>query len=85
MERNWTPTDHFSHPAGRIPPPWQHPDPPDWYTQPAHHSVRDHAQILAATENLVPFSKAQPEIFKTDQLRPAKDLKVLARDYAVSD
>ncbi len=32
----------------------------------------------------MPFSKAQPEIFKVDQLKPVKDLKLLIRDYLVS-
>ena len=36
-----------------------------------------------AAENLVPYSKTQPQIFKTGQLTPVKDLKVLIKDYAV--
>ena len=36
-----------------------------------------------ATENLVPYSKTDPSIFKTGQLTPVKDLKLLVRDYAV--
>lgn len=36
-----------------------------------------------ATENLVVYSKTQPQIFKTGQLTPIKDLKVLVKDYAV--
>ena len=42
------------------------------------------AHTPAATENLVPYSKAQPGIFKTGQCTPVKDLKLLVRDYAVS-
>lgn len=38
---------------------------------------------IVATENLVPYSKTQPQIFKTGQLTPVKDLKVLVKDYAV--
>ncbi|EHL02235.1 putative FAM203 family protein [Glarea lozoyensis 74030] len=34
-----------------------------------------------AVENLVPFSLSQPAIFKTNQLLPVKDLKLLVRDY----
>ncbi|TVY31342.1 Protein HGH1-like protein, partial [Lachnellula occidentalis] len=34
-----------------------------------------------AVENLVPFSLSQPEIFKTNELLPIKDLKLLVRDY----
>lgn len=36
-----------------------------------------------ATENLVVYSKTQPQVFKTGQLTPVKDLKVLVKDYAV--
>lgn len=35
----------------------------------------------AACENLVGYSKAQPALFKANQLEPIKDLKLLARDY----
>ncbi|CZR64151.1 related to FAM203 family protein C1020.12c [Phialocephala subalpina] len=34
-----------------------------------------------AVENLVPYSLSQPAIFKTNQLLPIKDLKMLVRDY----
>ncbi|KAL9585386.1 MAG: hypothetical protein Q9212_001568, partial [Teloschistes hypoglaucus] len=34
-----------------------------------------------AVENLVPYSKTQPSIFKTAQLTPIKDLKLLVKDY----
>ncbi|TVY80559.1 Protein HGH1-like protein [Lachnellula suecica] len=34
-----------------------------------------------AVENLVPFSLSQPAIFKTNELLPIKDLKLLVRDY----
>ena len=69
--------------ARRVPPPWQYPNSSDWYAQMS--STPEHnAYGLAATENLVPFSRAQPEIFKTDQLKPVNDLKVLVRDYSVS-
>jgi len=37
-----------------------------------------------AVENLVPYSVSQPAIFKTNQLLPIKDLKLLVRDYKVS-
>jgi hypothetical protein len=36
-----------------------------------------------AVENLVPYSVSQPAIFKTNQLLPIKDLKLLVRDYKV--
>ncbi|KAF2457867.1 DNA-binding protein-like protein HGH1 [Lineolata rhizophorae] len=35
----------------------------------------------AAAEHLVGYSKAQPSVFKTGQLTPVKDLKLLVRDY----
>jgi len=38
---------------------------------------------VVATENLVPYSETQPQIFKIGQLTPVKDLKVLVKDYAV--
>ncbi|KAL8931269.1 MAG: hypothetical protein Q9211_007096 [Gyalolechia sp. 1 TL-2023] len=34
-----------------------------------------------AAENLVSYSKTQPTIFKTGQLTPVKDLKLLVKDY----
>jgi hypothetical protein len=37
-----------------------------------------------AVENLVPYSLSQPAIFKTNQLQPITDLKLLVRDYKVS-
>ncbi|KAF2431225.1 DUF383-domain-containing protein [Tothia fuscella] len=45
-----------------------------------HHGNSQIRQI--ASENLVGFSTTQHAIFKTDQLLPIKDLKVLVRDYA---
>ena len=36
-----------------------------------------------AAENLVPFSEKEPSIFKSGQLTPLKDLKLLVKDYAV--
>ncbi|PHH60005.1 hypothetical protein CDD81_2209 [Ophiocordyceps australis] len=36
---------------------------------------------LAAAENLVPYSTAQPSIFKTGGLKPIKNLRVLVRDH----
>lgn len=39
--------------------------------------------MLAATENLVPYSKSFPSIFKSGQCTPIKDLKLLIKDYAV--
>lgn len=47
-------------------------------------SLEDSDYGTIATENLVPFSKMQPEIFKSGQLTPVRDLKLLIRDYAVS-
>ncbi|KAK7747771.1 Protein hgh1 [Diatrype stigma] len=35
---------------------------------------------LLATENLVPYSTSQPNIFKIDNLQPVKHLKLLIRD-----
>ena len=37
-----------------------------------------------AIENLVPYSTAEPGIFKTEQLTPVKNLKILIRDHPVS-
>ncbi|KAL8862396.1 MAG: hypothetical protein Q9178_001405 [Gyalolechia marmorata] len=37
---------------------------------------------ITSTENLVPYSKSQPVIFKSGQLSPVKDLKLLVKDYA---
>ncbi|KAG6006351.1 hypothetical protein E4U43_000449, partial [Claviceps pusilla] len=36
---------------------------------------------LTATEHLVPYSTAEPAIFKTDDLKPIKHLKLLVRDH----
>jgi hypothetical protein len=36
-----------------------------------------------ASENLVGFSTAQPSLFKSGQLTPVKDLKLLVKDYSV--
>ncbi|KAL2038776.1 hypothetical protein N7G274_008534 [Stereocaulon virgatum] len=45
-----------------------------------HHGNAQIRQIAA--ENLIPYSMAQPNIFKTGQCNPVKDLKLLVRDYA---
>ncbi|KAI1638536.1 hypothetical protein F4809DRAFT_639435 [Biscogniauxia mediterranea] len=37
-------------------------------------------RVLAA-EHLVPYSTSQPSIFKTDNLKPVKNLKILIRDH----
>lgn len=47
------------------------------------HHGNTHIRQLAV-ENLVPYSLSQPSIFKTNQLLPLRDLKLLVRDYAVS-
>jgi len=39
--------------------------------------------VPAAAENLVPYSKSFPSIFKSGQCTPARDLKLLIKDYAV--
>ncbi len=39
--------------------------------------------VPAAAENLVPYSKSFPSIFKSGQCTPVKDLKLLIKDYAV--
>ncbi|KID92057.1 putative domain UPF0507 [Metarhizium guizhouense ARSEF 977] len=36
---------------------------------------------LAATENLVPYSTSEPAIFKTEGMKPIKNLKLLIRDH----
>jgi hypothetical protein len=36
-----------------------------------------------AIENLVPYSTAEPSIFKTEDLTPVKNLKILIRDHPV--
>ncbi|KAM0805992.1 hypothetical protein BDR22DRAFT_906741 [Usnea florida] len=35
-----------------------------------------------AAENLLPYSKTQPALFRTAQFTPVKDLKLLVKDYA---
>ena len=37
-----------------------------------------------AIENLVPYSVAEPAIFKAEGLTPVKNLKILIRDHPVS-
>ncbi|KAI5308597.1 hypothetical protein KEM55_005330, partial [Ascosphaera atra] len=44
-----------------------------------HHGNTQIRQI--ACENVVPFSLAQPTLFKRQQLLPVRDLKLLVRDY----
>ncbi|KAL8678423.1 MAG: hypothetical protein Q9186_005231 [Xanthomendoza sp. 1 TL-2023] len=44
-----------------------------------HHGNTQIRQIAA--ENLIPYSKTQPAIFKTGQLTPIRDLKLLVKDY----
>ncbi|KAF2086683.1 DUF383-domain-containing protein [Saccharata proteae CBS 121410] len=44
-----------------------------------HHGNTQIRQI--AVENLVGYSTAEPAIFKTGQLTPIKDLKLLVKDY----
>ncbi|MCJ1300437.1 hypothetical protein MMC08_003234 [Hypocenomyce scalaris] len=44
-----------------------------------HHGNTQIRQIAA--ENLVPYSEKEPSIFKTGQLTPIKDLKLLVKDY----
>lgn len=39
--------------------------------------------VSTAAENLVGYSSSQPSIFKTGQLTPVKDLKLLVKDYSV--
>ncbi|MCJ1405367.1 hypothetical protein MMC11_008594 [Xylographa trunciseda] len=45
-----------------------------------HHGNTQIRQV--AVENLLPYSKTQPAIFKINQLTPVKDLKLLVKDYA---
>ncbi|KAF6235096.1 hypothetical protein HO173_006723 [Letharia columbiana] len=45
-----------------------------------HHGNTQIRQTAA--ENLLPYSKIQPAIFKTAKLIPVKDLKLLVKDYA---
>ena len=42
------------------------------------------SDLDSAAENLVGYSAVQPEIFKTGQLTPVKDLKLLIKDYPVT-
>ena len=37
-----------------------------------------------AVENLVPYSTAEPSIFKTEELKPVKNVAILIRDHPVS-
>lgn len=46
-----------------------------------HHGNTQIRQI--ATENLVPYSKNFPSVFKSGQCTPVKDLKLLVKDYTV--
>jgi len=39
--------------------------------------------MCTAVENLLGFSASDHSIFKTNQLEPIKDLKLLVKDYAV--
>lgn len=39
---------------------------------------------LLAVENLVPYSTAQPSIFKVNNLEPIHDLQILVADHPVS-
>jgi hypothetical protein len=48
-----------------------------------HHGNTPIRQL--AVENLIPYSLSQPSIFKKNQLLPVRDLKLLVRDYAVSE
>ncbi|KAL9109954.1 MAG: hypothetical protein Q9227_005477 [Pyrenula ochraceoflavens] len=45
-----------------------------------HHGNTQIRQI--ACENLVGYSTAQPSLFKSNQLLPVRDLKLLVRDYS---
>ena len=47
------------------------------------HMVQWLSRVFLAAQNLVPYSEKEPAIFKTNQLTPIKDLKLLIRDYAV--
>lgn len=51
----------------------------------AQATAANSAVISIAAENLVPYSKNFPSIFKRDQLTPVKDLKLLIKDYAVCE
>lgn len=37
-----------------------------------------------AVENLVPYSTAEPNVFKSEDLKPVKNLTILIRDHPVS-
>jgi hypothetical protein len=37
-----------------------------------------------AVENLVPYSTAEPAVFKTENLKPVKNLTILIKDHPVS-
>jgi hypothetical protein len=47
-----------------------------------HHGNTQIRQVAA--EHLVGYSTAQPAIFKSSQLAPVNDLKLLVKDYSVS-
>ena len=57
--------------------------PPHTGTSPTFPNNDAHP-LFSAAENLLPYSKTQPSIFKTAQLAPVKDLKLLVKDYTVS-
>ena len=44
---------------------------------------RESADTPLAVENLVPYSKTQPAIFRALQMTPVTDLKLLIKDYPV--
>lgn len=71
-------------PARRVSPSWQYSNTADRCDlQTTSPSSNNGTHSFLAAENLLPYSKTQPVIFKVAQLRPVKDLKLLVKDYAV--
>ena len=71
--------------AARIFAPWQYPDPANRYHISIAHIDYISTNFTVATENLIPYSRTQPSLFKSVQLAPIKDLKLLVKDYAVRE
>jgi hypothetical protein len=73
-------------PARGVSSSWEHPDKADWCvarTSRRLPGVTETDSSRKACENLVPYSSSQPSVFKTGQLLPVRDLKLLVRDYDV--
>jgi hypothetical protein len=73
--------------AGGVSAPWKHPNPANRYTKSFRSLIPSYRLIkaLKAADELVGYSTSQHALFKTGQLTPIKDLKLLVKDYAVCE